>query len=127
MEYLKATLQKSYYKKAYIENNTLYSYDTPILRYENGKITKLWNGYSHTTMNHIRDFIKQYTNITTPINKSWWVNLPSNKQQYKIIYRHPFVNTYRPNLIFDDYDTAQNYCDNKNEHQTLGFYEVAEC
>lgn len=53
---------KSFYGKAkvVIEDNgteTLYSYDTPIVsRDKNGKLKKLYNGWSVTTGTHIKAF-----------------------------------------------------------------------
>ena len=49
-------------------NETLYSYDTPIIKRDiNGKLTKLWNGWSNTTGTHIKAFCgldkKSYDNL----------------------------------------------------------------
>jgi len=54
--------QKSFYGKAYvtIENNgeeTLYSYDTPIMvRHTDGTYTRLYDGWTVTTGRHIKAF-----------------------------------------------------------------------
>lgn len=55
--------RKSFYGKAIVvidsEDNseTLYSYNTPIIRSDsNGKLTRLYGGYSVTTGRHIRSF-----------------------------------------------------------------------
>lgn len=54
--------QKSFYGKAYviIDNNgdeTLYSYNTPVIRKSiSGKLTRLWSGWSATTGKHINAF-----------------------------------------------------------------------
>ena len=54
--------RKSFYGKAkvLIEDNgteTLYSYDTPIIkRLVSGELVKLWNGWTATTGNHIKAF-----------------------------------------------------------------------
>lgn len=56
------TKQKSFYGKAIVRfdevgNETLYSYDTPIIkRTKEGKLIKLWNDYSNTTGKHIKAF-----------------------------------------------------------------------
>lgn len=65
--------RKSFYGKAKIViddngNETLYSYDTPIIQRDtNGKLTKLWNGWSNTTGAHIKAFCgldkKSYVNL----------------------------------------------------------------
>ena len=49
-------------------NETLYSYDTPIIKRDvNGKLTKLWSGWSNTTGIHIKAFCgldkKSYDNL----------------------------------------------------------------
>lgn len=54
--------RKSFYGKAYVEINhdgseTLYSYQTPIIRREtDGTFTRLWGGWSATTGRHINAF-----------------------------------------------------------------------
>lgn len=65
--------RKSFYGKAKVVvddsgNETLYSYDTPIIKRDaNGNLTKLWNGWSSTTGAHIKAFCdldkKAYTNL----------------------------------------------------------------
>ena len=39
-------------KRSYLQ-----SYDTVVLMYQDGKITKLWDSYSVTTMKHINTFL----------------------------------------------------------------------
>lgn len=54
--------RKSFYGKAYIStdsagNETLYSYDTPIIkRLVSGDLVRLWSGWSATTGRHISAF-----------------------------------------------------------------------
>lgn len=54
--------QKSFYGKAVVMvdnagNETLYSYNTPIIkRLVNGSLIKLWGGWSATTGEHIKAF-----------------------------------------------------------------------
>lgn len=71
---LQATTQKSYYGKATTrtENNAviLKSYNTDVCKIENGKIFRLWAGWSSTTAKHINDFLTQngfYTHKTTAL------------------------------------------------------------
>lgn len=53
---------KSFYKKAFVRVNdngdeTLYSYGTPVvIRLRNGKLRRVWNGWSATTGRHIASF-----------------------------------------------------------------------
>lgn len=54
--------QKSFYGKAVVEidnagNETLYSYNLPIIkRLVNGSLVRLWGGWSNTTGKHIKAF-----------------------------------------------------------------------
>ena len=53
--------RKSFYGKAYIMKGdgveTLYSYDTPIVRREkDGTLVRLWHGWSATTGSQIKSF-----------------------------------------------------------------------
>ena len=69
--------QKSFYGKAKVFYNdelkeaTLYSYDTPILRYSfiTKEYRRLWSGWSATTAQHIKAFVGRY------ITKAEWVGL----------------------------------------------------
>lgn len=72
---LKATSQKSFYKKAYVleddEGNLfLKSYDTIVCGIINGTFKKLWDGYSKTTQNHVNSFRNAY-NMKTLSKKGW--------------------------------------------------------
>lgn len=53
----------SYYGKAHVitedQGVFLQSYSTIVCGIVDGKIEKYWNSYSVTTMQHIRDFLKQ--------------------------------------------------------------------
>lgn len=97
---LKATTQKSYYRKAHIltddnGNKFLQSYDTIVCGFVSGNFERYWNGYSVTTMNHINDFLKllklsimnkkTWTSLTvkkTPISKSEHVSANMGNQYY---------------------------------------------
>ena len=52
--------RKSFYGKAWVAVEdgieTLISYGTPIIRRENGKLKRLWGGWSATTGRHIAAF-----------------------------------------------------------------------
>lgn len=56
------TSQKSFYGKAVVlvdddGNETLYSYNTPIIkRLVNGSLVRLWDGWTATTGKHIKAF-----------------------------------------------------------------------
>lgn len=61
--------RKSFYGKAWVDDKgngtkVLYSYRTPVVRIEDGKVTLLRKGYlgwssSPTTLRHVKDFLKQ--------------------------------------------------------------------
>jgi hypothetical protein len=61
-ELIPTSRQKSFYGKAKViiaddGTETLYSYDTPIIkRLDNGKLVKLYDGWSQTTGKHIKAF-----------------------------------------------------------------------
>lgn len=72
---LKATSQKSFYKKAYVledekGNLFLQSYDTIVCGIINGIFKKFWGGYSRTTQTHVNDFRKAH-NMGTLCKKEW--------------------------------------------------------
>ena len=62
MYYLMPTNGQSFGNKAVVEiddngNETLYSYNTPIItKTKDGKLIKLYNGWSQTTGQHIKSF-----------------------------------------------------------------------
>ena len=65
--------RKSFYGKAIVEveengTETLYSYNTPIIkRLVSGELVKLWNGWTATTSRHIAAFCG--------LNKTEYMNL----------------------------------------------------
>jgi len=76
---LKATTQKSYYRKAYVLEGSngdvfLQSYDTIVCGVVGGVFSRFWDGYSVTTQNHINDF-RRLQGLKT-INKKEWENIP---------------------------------------------------
>lgn len=63
--------RKSFYNKAYVERvgavDTLYSYNTPVMRKNaDGSYSRLWGGYSMTTMRHVNAFVGH------PMGKKEW-------------------------------------------------------
>lgn len=57
-----ANSQKSFYGKAMVATDgngtqTLLSYGTPVAKWKDGKITRLWAGKSATTTKHIAAFL----------------------------------------------------------------------
>ena len=66
--------RKSFYGKAYTitdgTGETLYSYNTPILRAEGGRLIRIWMGWSATTGRHIRAFCG--------LNKAEFLALPTD-------------------------------------------------
>lgn len=77
-EELKATTQKSYYKKAYVlkDGNNLYlqSYNTIVCGLVEGKFVRYWDDYSTTTMNHVNDFRMQHS--LNRLHKKDWCKIP---------------------------------------------------
>lgn len=75
--------QKSYYGKAKIikdENGKIFlqSYDTLVCYIDNdGKVKRIWDGYSSTTMKHINDFLRLFD--LPGGGKKWWNLLPVEK------------------------------------------------
>lgn len=70
--------RKSFYEKAKARqwqdtdgmHAVLTSYGTDVLRIDNGELTRLWSGYSVTTMRHIRSFLNLYS-YQTMTAKEW--------------------------------------------------------
>lgn len=114
IENLNATSQKSYYGKAlikYADNGDiiLQSYDTDVCKIENGKFIKLWDGYSLTTMNHIKDFCIAFE---IPYgNKKWWCELPCESEgEYKVEYSNGFFSR-KTGATFDSFEQAEREVD----------------
>lgn len=70
--------RKSFYGKARvtIEGNTitLISYTTKVMRIEDGKIIRMWNGYSATTQRHVNSFLAMFADGQK--GKAFWDSLP---------------------------------------------------
>lgn len=73
--------QKSFYGKALVEINldgseTLYSYNTPIIKkYQDGTLKRLYSGWSQTTGRHIKAFCG--------LNKAQFFALPHELTTYE--------------------------------------------
>lgn len=66
---LKPTNRKSFYGKALVINDKLYSYGTLIMsRTDDGNFVRHWDGWSATTGRHIAAF--------SGLNKKQFMNLP---------------------------------------------------
>jgi hypothetical protein len=110
---LEASYQKSYYRKAHVINNddgtvSLRSYETIVCKYNpgTGEFTRLWGGYSRTTMNHINDFRRLFN--LPALNKKAWEALPVNGgsgERYKVEFSNGFVN-WTSEVVFDSYESA---------------------
>ena len=71
--------RKSFYGKAivteYNGNKVLTSYSTDVAMIDReGRFTKLWGGYSATTMNHINSF--RIMNGLKALGKKEWLEIP---------------------------------------------------
>ena len=127
--------QKSFYNKAKIHTQdniiSLQSYDTIVLTYNTTTqtLTKLWHGYSRTTMEHIIAFVRQYTNVpqTTLLNKKWWDNLSQEPHTKYGVYCVSCGQKGKISVYFDDENMAYEYADKLNE-KSSGFwwYHVEE-
>lgn len=110
---LQATTQKSYYGKATTrtENGAtiLTSYATDVCKIENGKIFRLWAGWSSTTAKHINDFLTQ--NGFAKLSKKEWVQMPCEnpKEVYQIHQSNGFFDHKGTALLTDE--EARNFAD----------------
>ena len=73
---------KSFYGKAKViekdGETILQSYDTIVCKIDkNGKLVRMWNGYSATTMRHINAFIELFE--ISGGSKKWWDSLEAKK------------------------------------------------
>ena len=78
---------KSFYGKAVVREfehgSVLMSYGTPVVAVDEfGKIHRLWNGYSATTMRHVNAFMADMKILQG--GKSWWDQLPVEKDHVYI-------------------------------------------
>lgn len=103
--YLKATLQKSYYRKAQVFEDdsflVLRSYDTDVLAIDKvkNKLVRLWNGWSATTAKHINDFLLQ--NGFGKLSKKEWLALPcvNDEPVYNVYLSTGFFTHKSPALL----------------------------
>ena len=57
----------------------LYSYETPVCSYIDGTFTKLWSGYSNTSLKHINIF-REFVGLE-PLSKYDWIMMPAFDEQ----------------------------------------------
>ena len=131
---LPATLQKDYYGKAVVIENTeteetyLKSYDTIVCKidYEEN-FTRLWGGYSVTTMKHVNDFRLRYG--LEKLSKKEWLSLPcGNGKRYRVL-QHNILSglTHKAGPEFDNEDEAYTFMEElESRHNTFWWYEVEE-
>ena len=105
--------QKSFYGKAVVTERDgetiLRSYKTDVCKIVDGKLYKLWNGYSSTTMKHVQAFCDHY-GIENG-GKAWWDSLPcENNEKYKIQVKSPWHNRML-STTFDNYEDAEEHAD----------------
>lgn len=126
--------RKSFYNKAHIiiadDNDIiLQSYTTNVANYntKTKKFTKLWNGYSATTMEHIKEFVAQYDIPFTP-NKKNWLALPydNDTTRYYIKGTNGFTTHEVKATLFDNYEDAEEYANTLNERNNFWHYWVEE-
>lgn len=70
---------KSFYRKAIVKVTNkgyiLQSYNTDVVAIDyNGKIYRLWSGWSATTARHVNDFLQQHNH--NKLSKKEWLQLP---------------------------------------------------
>lgn len=77
------TSQKSFYSKAFAEMTyngiVIYSYNTPVLRWDGEKLHRLWGGWSATTQRHINTLLRQVWRKDKPfitMTKKVWESMP---------------------------------------------------
>ena len=78
---------KSFYSKAVVREfehgSVLMSYGTPVVAVDEfGKIHRLWDGYSATTMRHVNAFMADMKILQG--GKSWWDQLQVEKDHVYI-------------------------------------------
>lgn len=127
--YLKATLQKDYYKKAQVFINddfiVLRSYNTDVIAIDRSKnkIVRLWSGWSVTTAKHINDFLIQYG--FKALSKKEWLMLPcvNNDPVYNICISNGFF-THKSNILLTE-EEAENEINRiqKNNSRFYAWYE----
>lgn len=105
---LQATSQASFYGKAKIgtEDNKVFlkSYDTVVACIDTttNSFTRLWSGYSLTTLNHVNDF-RSLHNLPS-LSKKEWLAIPCKDQQqlYKIQISNGFYNRNGQQLFTEE-------------------------
>ena len=131
---LPATLQKDYYGKAIVIENTeteevyLQSYNTIVCKIDyDGNFTRLWGGYSHTTMKHVNDFRLRYD--LEKLSKKEWCSLPcGNSKRYRVLMHNILSGlTHKAGPEFDSEDEAYNFMEElESRNNPFWWYEVEE-
>ena len=67
-------IQKDFYGKAMTNGPELYSYGTKVASIVDGVLLRHWDGYSATTLRHIRAFLME--NGLPTMNKKEWEAMP---------------------------------------------------
>jgi len=132
-EKLPATLQADYYGKARIltyadGTAALKSYDTIVCTVSpSGDFTRLWGGYSRTTMNHINDFRRLFG--LPSVNKAAWSALPvagGCGDRYGVEFSNGFT-SWTAGAEFDNYGDALQFAEDTCERSGWRFcYSVNE-
>ena len=60
-------------------NYVLYSYETPVCSYIDGTFTKLWSGYSNTSLKHVNIF-RKFVGLE-PLSKYDWIMMFAYNEQ----------------------------------------------
>lgn len=116
---LQATTQKSYYGKATTrtENGAtiLTSYATDVCKIENGKIFRLWAGWSSTTAKHINDFLTQ--NGFEKLSKKEWLSMPcvNDESVYNVYMSNGFY-THKTTALLTEAE-ASTFADKLQEQR----------
>ena len=127
--YLKATLQKDYYKKAKViiegDLKILQSYNTRVIAIDtvNGNIIRLWNGWSVTTAKHINDFLMQHG--FNAICKKDWLKMPCENSEavYNMYYSTGFY-THKSNILLTEAEAEAEYQRiTENNNRLIIWYE----
>lgn len=127
--YLKATLQKDYYKKAIVKITDdfiiLQSYNTDVIAIDRHtkELVRLWNGWSKTTSIHINDFLIQ--NGYKTINKKEWLKMKclNNDPVYNVYLSTGFY-THKSNILLTEFE-AENEIERiqNNNSRVYAWYE----
>lgn len=104
---LKATLQKDYYGKAKVREESgliilkSYSIDVVAIDPAKNEIRRLWSGWSATTARHINDFLGQYG--FGRLSKKEWLSMPcANPCEVYAVYLSNGYTTHKGSALLTD-------------------------